>query len=74
MKFSVISLLATLAAASPIAAPDATSGITISADGLEARQFGSSTANDLENGRAGSCPRVVFVYARGSTESGNLVG
>ncbi len=36
---------------------------------LEARQ--SNTRNDLQNG--GTCPEAIFIFARGSTESGNLV-
>jgi len=67
MKFLAVTLLATLAAASPIASPE----ITISGD-LEARQLGSSKT-ELEDGRAGACPRAILVFARGSTESGNLV-
>ncbi|KAM0323904.1 hypothetical protein ACHAQA_008485 [Verticillium albo-atrum] len=38
------------------------------ANHLEARQ--STTRDDLQNGR--TCPGVIFIYARGSTESGNL--
>ncbi|CAP67636.1 uncharacterized protein PODANS_1_15270 [Podospora anserina S mat+] len=38
---------------------------------VEARQlFGSDTKNELING--GACPPVIFIYARGSTERGNL--
>lgn len=66
MKFIAVSLLVTLAAASPVAVPE----IKLSTD-LEARQLGSRT--ELESGRAGSCPRGILIYARGSTESGNLV-
>ncbi|KAK4202985.1 cutinase-domain-containing protein [Triangularia verruculosa] len=42
---------------------------------LEARGWKSgsaATANELLDG--GPCPRVIFIYARGSTEGGNLVG
>ncbi|KAH7469589.1 Cutinase 3 [Fusarium oxysporum f. sp. matthiolae] len=65
MKFSIIStLLAATASALP-AGQDAAA--------LEARQLGGSiTRNDLANGNSGSCPGVIFIYARGSTESGNL--
>jgi len=60
-------MLAGLAAASPItlAAP--------TADTLEVRQFGTSTRNELEQGRAGSCPKAIFIFARASTETGNMV-
>jgi cutinase len=40
---------------------------------LEGRQAGSITRNDLSNGAASACPPVIFIYARGSTELGNLV-
>ncbi|EXL90627.1 cutinase-domain-containing protein [Fusarium oxysporum II5] len=65
MKFSIIStLLAATVSALP-AGQDAAA--------LEARQLGGSiTRNDLANGNSGSCPGVIFIYARGSTESGNL--
>ncbi|KAK0732474.1 cutinase-domain-containing protein [Apiosordaria backusii] len=41
---------------------------------LEARGWksGSATANELLDG--GPCPKVIFIYARGSTEGGNLGG
>ncbi|KAL2018089.1 hypothetical protein VTK56DRAFT_1275 [Thermocarpiscus australiensis] len=38
---------------------------------IEARQV-SSTSNDLENGSSANCPRVILVFARGSTEPGNM--
>jgi len=64
MKFSsAVSLFAGLAAALP--AMELAPG-----DALEARQLGN-TRNDLQNG--GTCPPVIFIFARGSTESGNLV-
>ncbi|KAK4181353.1 cutinase-domain-containing protein [Triangularia setosa] len=40
-------------------------------ESIEARQLiGGNTKNELLNG--GTCPPVIFIYARGSTESGNL--
>ncbi|KAK4164625.1 cutinase-domain-containing protein [Cladorrhinum sp. PSN259] len=40
-------------------------------ESVEARQlFGGNTKNELQQG--GTCPPVIFIYARGSTESGNL--
>lgn len=39
---------------------------------LEPRD-GWSTRNDLENGSSNSCPQVIFIFARGSTEIGNMV-
>lgn len=64
MKFSaILSLFVATSAAFPT--PDLPSEI-------EARQFGSTTRNDLSNGAASACPPVIFIYARGSTEAGNL--
>jgi hypothetical protein len=71
MKFLAASLLATLAAASPIAAPAPEFQM---ANDLEVRQFGSiGSKSELEQGSAGSCPKAILVFARGSTETGNLV-
>lgn len=39
---------------------------------LEARQ-GSTTRNDLENGSSSNCPQAILIFARGSTEPGNMV-
>ncbi|KAM0246449.1 hypothetical protein ACHAP5_004764 [Fusarium lateritium] len=64
MKFSIAAaFMAATASALPAAQESA----------LEARQFfGSNTRNDLTQGSSSSCPSVIFVYARGSTETGNL--
>ena len=59
MKFLTLSMLASLAAASPIT--------------LSARQLGTNTRSDLENGKAGSCPKAIFIFARASSETGNMV-
>jgi cutinase len=65
MKFtSVLSLFVASASALP------TSSETLVA--LEGRQAGSITRNDLSNGAAGDCPGQIFIFARGSTELGNL--
>jgi cutinase len=40
---------------------------------LQARQILSSTRNDLETGSASNCPKVILIFARGSTEIGNMV-
>ena len=31
------------------------------------------TADELDDGSSANCPGVIFIYARGSTEEGNLV-
>lgn len=57
-----------LQAAAIKSANDAEAGIDV-----EARQFTSSTRNDLRSARAGSgCQPVIYIHARGTTESGNL--
>ncbi|KAH7120312.1 cutinase 3 [Dactylonectria estremocensis] len=65
MKFSALPiLLAASVSALPASIPN---------DNIEARQFGgSSTRNDLTDGSSASCAGVIFIYARGSTETGNL--
>ena len=57
MKFTAaIALLATTAAAVPT--------------GLERRQLGGMTENELSSG---SCRKITLIFARGSTEMGNMV-
>lgn len=76
MKFlAPVTLLAGLAAALPnrieeIRSLESLEEIT-RAQSLVARQS-SNTRNELTTG--GSCPPVIFIWARGSTESGNMVG
>lgn len=38
-----------------------------------ARQLGSSTRDDLEKGTSDDCPGVIFIFARASGETGNIV-
>jgi cutinase len=40
---------------------------------LDTRQLGSSTATDLEKGQSSNCPSAILIFARGSTETGNMV-
>ncbi|KAF2030391.1 cutinase-domain-containing protein [Setomelanomma holmii] len=69
MKYFTVALLAALAAASPVAVPEAVLEVQIGA--FEARAL-SSTSTELEDGSASSCPKAVLIFARGSTEGGNL--
>ncbi len=80
MQYFVLSLLATLAAGSPIAAPapatDATSTTNFSLLQNKAKApavQGVSIRNDLENGTASACPGSILVFARGTNEVGNIV-
>lgn len=61
MKFQSVAIAALISAvtATPIPGPV-----------LEARQDGTDTSNDLVDG---ICREVTFIFARGSTESGNMV-
>lgn len=64
MKFvNALTLAAGLVSAAPAAEP--------AFGTLEARQ--SLTRNELVNGNSGNCPSVIFIYARASGESGNMV-
>lgn len=76
MKVLPILCAAGLAAAVPTQRVDEAS--------VEARQYGyggypsggyggSTTNNDLQSGSASNCPKVIFICARGSTETGNMV-
>jgi cutinase len=64
--FATVSLLAGLGAALPTALE-----VVPTEEGIQARQTSSDTRNELQTG--GTCPPVIFIFARGSTESGNLV-
>lgn len=58
--FVVVSALFSLALASPVA----------QSQDIQARQMSGSDANDVQSG---SCHDVTFIFARGSTETGNMV-
>ncbi|KAF5517428.1 Cutinase 1 [Colletotrichum aenigma] len=63
MKFlSIVSLAITLAVAAPV---EVETGVA-----LETRQ--SSTRNELETGSSSACPKVIYIFARASTEPGNM--
>ncbi|KAG9191835.1 cutinase [Alternaria panax] len=72
-SIAVLSLFASLALTSPIAVAVP---VTAPADEpqlitLEVRQD-SATSNELETGSSAACPRTIFIFARGSTEAGNM--
>jgi hypothetical protein len=66
MKIFTVALFAALAAASPIIIPES------AAIELQARQLGLSSS-ELESGSSSACPKAILIFARGSTETGNLV-
>ncbi|KAJ4329809.1 hypothetical protein N0V87_010546 [Didymella glomerata] len=65
MKFLAVALFAVLATTSPIVIPEA------EAIELQARQLGLSST-ELESGSSSACPKAILIFARGSTETGNL--
>jgi hypothetical protein len=67
MKFFAATLLATLATASPVAVAEPSN------NELVARQFIGGSKTELETGSSSACPKAILVFARGSTETGNLV-
>jgi cutinase len=67
MKFQSTAITAFLCA---VAATPVLSKPINSAARLQARQTLSDTSNELEDG---PCKEVFFIFARGSTESGNMV-
>jgi cutinase len=67
MKFFQLLAAAGLVAALPTAPVEVENAAEI-----EARQI-SSTRTDLENGSSSNCPKVIYIFARASTEVGNMV-
>ncbi|KAK4147354.1 carbohydrate esterase [Dichotomopilus funicola] len=65
MKFLALLTTAGLATALPAVRPN----VQERAENA-AQDFASRT--DLEDGAAGSCPEVIFIFARASTEPGNM--
>ncbi|EEY23076.1 cutinase [Verticillium alfalfae VaMs.102] len=74
MKFlSIVTVLVTLAVALPVEPAAEEAEVLVSRNELavlEARQ--SSTRSELESGSSSRCPRAILIYARGSTEPGNM--
>lgn len=73
MKFLVVSALAAIASASPIAVSKRVADVNSKpVYEVEVRQLSSSTRNELETGTT-PCPKAILIFARGSTEAGNMV-
>ncbi|KAI1673179.1 Cutinase [Pyrenophora tritici-repentis] len=78
MKFASLVAFAALAAASPISPAALSPKIEVNVADIEVelqtRQLGlfESTSNDLLDGKATACPKVIFIFARASGEVGNM--
>lgn len=68
----VVAFTAALAGARPVAERIDDSTVVIRE--VEARQDDANTTRtDLEDGSASNCPEAILIWARGSTEPGNMV-
>jgi cutinase len=67
MKFQSAAVAALICAVTATPVPI---GAPLEATRVEARQDGGETSNDLTNG---ICRAVTLIFARGSTEPGNMV-
>lgn len=70
MKFQTLAISAFIALASASPVPNESVESLSALAELNTRQLGSTTADELKNG---ACKAVTFIFARGSTESGNMV-
>lgn len=75
MKFlPLLSAAVTLVSAVPIAEPEpATQEAALLEEEFLSSLAAVTTREDLENGSSDSCPSVILIYARGSTQEGNMV-
>ncbi|KAH7131449.1 cutinase [Dactylonectria estremocensis] len=75
MKFiAIVAIAATLTAGLPTARVVIKDTPVARDEGLaliEARQS-SSSRSELENGSSSACPQAILIFARGSTEAGNM--
>jgi hypothetical protein len=70
MKFPVtLALAAAFASAIPIDAVSERDSHLLTARAYS----GGDTSTQLDNGSSDACPKVILIFARASTESGNLV-
>lgn len=67
----ILSFLLASSTALPTASIDERAVAAQDANLLQARDL--LNRNDLENGDSSNCPTAILIYARGSTEPGNLV-
>lgn len=64
-------LLALAATAKPII-PDRPTDVVVH-ETRDVNTLGLVTRTDLEDGDSSKCPKAILIYARGSTEPGNIV-
>jgi len=73
MKFLVsLALVATFVSAIPID-PVASKDAHLLVARAGTSYSGGDTSDDLDDGSSSDCLKVIFIYARASTESGNMV-
>ncbi|KAK7415767.1 hypothetical protein QQX98_005680 [Neonectria punicea] len=65
--FAILTLAATLVASAPV---DVVERDVAGRGVVKVRQ--SSTRNDLESGSSSACPKAILIFARASTEPGNM--
>ena len=70
MKFLSILALAVASSATPIAIPETDAAVVASRQILDRT---SLTENEFSQLIGGGCRDIIFVWARGSTEAGNMV-
>lgn len=71
--FSILALTGSLAKALPVESAGTGDMIKFASE-EDARLMESFfVRNDLETGSSSECPNAIFIYARGSTEPGNMV-
>lgn len=70
--FAALPFIAGLVAAAPLDLAAAVAEVEVRDVELETRQT-STTSNELTLGLSSRCPQAILIFARGSTELGNMV-
>lgn len=69
---TLIHLLLTLAVTAKPIIPDKPTDLVVR-ETSKVDALGLITRTDLEDGDSSKCPKAILIYARGSTEPGNIV-